>query len=243
MSDEEVEELERLRRYARAMGAVNRQLQAQLEGGGGRLVPGSGAAQGSDLLKSADGYYVGASAIGLRRGSRAGAWLEQLYLNAGAGDPFLVRVPSGRTYVVEGQHRREIKSGLLAAALEQRFGAVREAEEEELQRWAEGAPVEVLEGPSGPAFVIVGGRRLPIRGIPLPYPVGADEMQLFPEGEELNVSAANVPRTRLEHALTGRLQVQRVRSVLAREGLLRSSATLARRGAGRLRRLRTRTTK
>jgi hypothetical protein len=68
-------------------------------------------------------------------------------------------------------------------------------------------------------------------------------MQLFPEGEELNVSAANVPRTRLEHALTGRLQIQRVRSVLAREGPLRGSATLARRGARRLRRLRIRTTK
>jgi hypothetical protein len=228
------DEARRLRRYVRAMGAVNRQLQAQLEGGG-RPVPGPATAQGGDLLKSPDGYYVGASASGLRRVSQGSTWLEQLYLNAGAGDPFLVRGPSGRTFVIEGQHRREIKSGLLATALERSLGGIREIREEELQRWTEWAPVEVLEGPRGPGFVIVGGRRLPIRGIPLPYPVSAEEMQLFPSGEELNVAAANVPRTRLESAMTGRLQIERVRGVLAREGPLRGAAMLARRATRRLR--------
>ena len=47
-----------------------------------------------------------------------------------------------------------------------------------------------MESGSGPAFLVVGGRRLPLRGLPLPYLVATDDMLLFPEGEELNVAAS-----------------------------------------------------
>jgi hypothetical protein len=63
-----------------------------------------------------------------------------------------------------------------------------------------GVPVEVLEGPSGPAFVIVGGTRCSLRGLPLPHPVSAEEMQRFPEGEGLDLATANVSRARYEEA-------------------------------------------
>lgn len=227
-------ENERLRRHLRAMSAMNRQLQAQLAGGGGLGTPGAGGV-GGDLLTGPGGYFGGAAAGSPRRVSVASAWLEQLQLQ-GTQEPTLVRRADGHAFVVEGERRREIKSGLLAAALEQSIGEAREVGPDELERWTEGAPVEVLEGPKGPAFVVVGCRRLPIRGLPLPHPVSADEMQMFPEGAEINVAAANVARSRFDGAVSGRYHLGRVQRVLQREGPVRGSVGLVKRAARRLRR-------
>jgi hypothetical protein len=223
MDAAETPDVERLRRHLRAMGAVNRQLHAQLEGGTVRLAEGAGAPQ-DDPLATPDGLDGGMAAITVRRASVASAWLEQLQLQGG-GKPSLVRTPKRGMFVVEGTLRREIKSGLIFLALARAFGEPRQMRESELERLEEGPPVEVLEGGTGPAFVVVGGRRWPIRGLPLPYLVSTREMLSVPEAEELNVAAALAsPST----------QIKRVRAVVAREGFGRGGLMLfgkaARRG-------------
>ena len=57
---------------------------------------------------------------------------------------------------MEGGYRREVRSGLLAAALEEAFGPRKQVTDREFDRWTDGVPVEVLEAPEGPPFVIVG---------------------------------------------------------------------------------------
>ena len=47
----------------------------------------------------------------------------------------------------------------------------------------------MLEGGTGRPFVVVGGRRFPLRGLPLPYPVKDDEMLVLPVGEELHITS------------------------------------------------------
>jgi hypothetical protein len=207
----ESQELGRLRRQLRALSLVNRQLHAQLEGGTVRL-------SGNASNGSARG------ALTVRRTAEGGAWLEHLHLHGG-GDPMLVRTPTKGTYVVEGTMRRRVKSGILFNALTHVLGAPREMTDHDVERWSTGPPVEVLEGGTGPAFVVVGGRRLPLRGLPLAYLVSTDDMLLFPEGEELNVAA---PRP----APPGR--AARVRETIEKDGAIRGSAKLVKKAVRRV---------
>jgi hypothetical protein len=167
-SGETANEAERLRRHLRALSAVNEQLHAQLEGG----------------------------TLSLRRPTVGGQWIEQLQLLGSVSEPFLVRHPQQGTFLVERPLRRPIKAGMIYVALEGVLGAGRDVGDAELDQLTEGPPVEVLEANFGPAFIVVGGRRLTIRGLPLPYSVTAEEMMRFPEGEELRVgTAAGTSRT------------------------------------------------
>ncbi|HXH26064.1 MAG TPA: hypothetical protein VNI78_12485, partial [Vicinamibacterales bacterium] len=132
-------------------------------------------------------------------------------------------------YVVEGGTRRQISSGIIAAALAHALGAPTEIAESDLERLAEGPPVEVLEGPKGPPFVVVGGRRMAVRGLPLPHPVLGEEAEQFPEGAEVNVAAANVARAYFEAARSGRYQLERFRTSIQRNGLVSTLRKGARR--------------
>jgi hypothetical protein len=227
---------ERLQRHVRAMGAMNRQLQAQLDSGGGTVWDASSAHDG-DLLSTTGSVTFGTSAAGARRAATAGGWLEQLAMGSDGAAPSLVRRRNGRTFLVEGGYRREVRSGVIAAALEEKLGAAREVKDREFDRWTDGIPVEVLEGPQGPPFVVVGGRRLPLRGMPLPYPVSGDQMERFPKGPEVNVGAASVSRARFRQAIYGRYQVERLRSAVARKGVVGAGKEAARRATHRGRRL------
>jgi hypothetical protein len=224
---------ERLQRHVRAMGAVNRQLQAQMEGSR-TWTPPSGQGE-ADLLTS-PGAISGAFITGGRRAGTANAWLEQLAVSTEGHKPFLVRLASGRTYLVEGGYRRAVPSGMLVAALERMLGATHNVSNDEGDRWTDGVPVEVLEGPQGPPFVVVGGKRLPIRGLPLPYPVGADQVRLFQSGGALNISEANVSRAQFQRAISGRYQIDRARSAIARRGLVGATKAAASRVSRRARR-------
>ena len=88
----------------------------------------------------------------------------------------------------------------------------------DVERWSLGPPVEVLEAGTGAAFLVVGGRRLPLRGLPLPYLVSTNDMLLFPEGQELNVAAprAAPPETREPGARRDRQGRRRARRREAR---------------------------
>lgn len=225
MDATEEEDSQRLQRHLRAMSAVNRSLHAQLEGSPLHTVGPSGTGEG-DLLASTD---LRRSPLTLRRASTASAWVEQLQLTSGGGEPSLARSPGGAVFVVEGRYRREVQSGLLAAALSDELGEPRDIGEEELGRLDDGVPVEVLEGPSERPFVVVGGRRLSIRGLPLPYPVSSEEMQVFPAGAEVNVAAANVARTKFEGAFSGRYQLAQARATVARKGVVPAATSFSRR--------------
>ena len=207
---ESVQELQRLRRQLRALSLVNRQLHAQLEGGVVRL---TGAA-----TTEARG------ALTVRRTAEGGAWLEHLHLHGG-GEPMLVRTPTQGVYVVEGHMRRPVRSGILFAALTRVLDPPREMTDADVERWSLGPPVEVLEAGTGAAFVVVGGRRLPLRGLPLPYLVSTNDMLLFPEGEEINVAA---PRAAAPKRAT------RARDVIAKDGVVRGGAKLTRKAVNRV---------
>lgn len=131
-------------------------------------------------------------------------------------DVFLVR--SGEdVHLIEGTARRRVKSGLLGAALEERFGPARRVSPTELAAWTEAAAVDVFSAPSGPPVVIIGGRRLPVRGLPVAYPLDPGQAERFPEGDLLDVAAANVPKARWEEAIRRRNPVVRVARRVARE--------------------------
>ena len=214
-----------MRRHLRALSAVNRQLHAQIETGTVRR-----AAAGPDSGESPtvdDGMVRRPATLTPRRVSEGSRWLEQLQIYGG-GDPYLVRAPTEGVFLVEGELRRRIKSGLLFAELARALGEPAEIKDSAIAGWREGPPVELLEGGTGRAFIVVGGRRLPIRGLPLPYLVSTEEMLLFPEGEELNVASAR------RAGFGGR--IARARKLIAREGVLRGAVYLLRRAVDRVRR-------
>jgi hypothetical protein len=224
---------QRLQRHVRAMAVMNRQLQAQLEGGR-TWAPSSGPGNG-DLLTGPVGTS-GAIVGGVRRAGAADAWLEQLAVSGEGPKPFLVRLPNGKPFLVEGGYRREVPSALLVSTLERVFGACHTVSADEAKRWTDGVPVVVMEGPQGPPFVVVSGKRRSLRGLPMPYPVSPEQMRLLPAGRDLNVAEANVSRAKFERAMYGGYQVDRVRSAIRRKGLVGTTKAAANRFSRRARR-------
>jgi hypothetical protein len=219
MDDTQTFESDRTQREMRALAAVNRQLHAQLEGGMVRVARGAGAQPG-DLL-GVDGGDFGRA---VARRVAPSTWFEQLDVQGGS-DARLVRADKRGVFVLEGTLRRQLKAGMVTIALARVLGEPRDVPATELDRFQEGPPVEVMEGDSGPAFVLVGGRRWPIRGLPLPHRISNEEMQRFPEAQELNLAAVTG---------TTRTRVKRARAVLGREGTIRGAAMLASKGARKL---------
>jgi hypothetical protein len=102
---------------------------------------------------------------------------------AGADAASLVRRPDGSVLLVEGDMARPVRAGLLVDALEAALGATRNLEPGDEPAWVEGPPVEVLESRTGAPFVVVGGRKLEVRHLPLTHPVLpalADQLPLGP---------------------------------------------------------------
>lgn len=211
---------DRTRRQMRALAAVNRQLHSQLEGGTMRVGRGAGADE-DDLLGMR--ASVGGLSAPARRPAPA-AWLDHLGLQGG-NDPRLVRAAKRGVFVVEGRLRRPVKAGMLTIALARFLGEPRDIRADEIDRFEEGPPVEVMEGASGPPFVIVGGRRWPIRGLPLPFQITNEEMHRFPEARELNIAAV---------ISTSETRAKRARAVVHREGLVRGTGMLASQGMRKL---------
>lgn len=201
-------EIDRLRRELRALAAVNHQLQAQRE---------------EPVAVRTD-----------RRATVGIEWIEQL-ATIGASDAHMARAPDGSVFVVEDTRRRPVSSGLLAAGLEAVLGPAHELTGEEVESLTPGVAVEIFEASAGPPFVVVGGRRCNIRGLPLPYPVDRRHASEFPEGDEINIAAANVARRRFEEAVDGSLQVDRLRRSLTSRGPVATSKAVARKLGRRFR--------
>ncbi len=135
----------------------------------------------------------------VRRRDDAAAWLALLaeYPVSLTTRPYLAIDAHGDVVLVEGMFHRRIASGALATALERTLGVRRPFEETDVDvvgdsvtAFVEGPPVEVLEGPDGPPFVVVGGQRLAVRGLPLPYPVDGEVRDSFPAGGEIDLRPA-----------------------------------------------------
>jgi len=165
-------ELPRLRRQLRALSAVNRQLHAQLA------------------------LRAPAAVAKPRRGGTADEWLAELTSRPRPTRIEIVVTDKGAVWLREDEIRRQVKAGLLLPALEQQLGPRRPVTDAELEAWAVGPPVEVLEAPAGPAFLVVGGERRSLRGLPVPFPVDQDRAARLPDGAELRVLTAWQERSR-----------------------------------------------
>lgn len=189
MTDQDDADL--LRRRLRALSAVNEQLRAQLDAAQTELRTTPRQAVAADPLgERREPVPVG---LAPRRGAIAADWLGQLP-DPGDGRAELVEAADGALYVVEGAQRRRIRSGLVAMAVEALLGERRPVDDDELAAWPEAAPVEVLEAGTGLPFVVVGGKRLAVRGLPLPYPVDQTEADAVRPGPDLDLPAAVTPR-------------------------------------------------
>jgi hypothetical protein len=91
-------------------------------------------------------------------------------------------------YLLEGTQKRAIPRMLVGALLEADLGPARPITESELDEFDEGPPVEVLAAPTGFPFVVMGGRRRPIRGYPVPLVIDEDDADRFEQGEPLRVA-------------------------------------------------------
>lgn len=155
----------------------------------------------------------------VQRARTARAWISEVPKSASERAPMLVVDRSGHVFVIERSRRRPVSSPVLASALEMRFGPAQLVDQDGLERWAEGAPVEVLEGRRGAPVVVLGGERLPVRGLPLPFPVRQAVIDRLPEGEAID----------LGKALVGRRQYDQVQKRAADLAELTTPSGLARR--------------
>jgi hypothetical protein len=199
-------ELDRLRRELRAVTAMNQQLQAQRD----------------------EPVAVRRE----RRGVLGGEWLEQLSA-LGACAPTLIRTDDGALYVAEGTTRRAVRSGLVAAALEELIGEPTPVSRDEADTYREGIAIELFEAAAGPPFVVLGGKRHNVHGLPMPYPVDNRHASEFAEGADINVAAANVSRRRFEQARTPQMQL---RGSISSRGAMGTAKHMVRRVGARLKR-------
>lgn len=196
------DEAHQLRRRLRAMAAVNSTLRGQIDDTSHNIPEASA-----------------------RRGRIARNWqfsTERVPLDSLE----ILEDPNGASYLVEAGERRRIKAGLLMPGLERVVGPRRVVSEKTIERLPEGPPLEVLEGLSGPPFLVLGGQRIPLRGLPVPHPVSPEAVDGLPQGPELNVKPT----------LSNRAIVQLIRvRVTQRGGVVATAKTLVRRASAELR--------
>jgi len=123
---------------------------------------------------------------------------------------------------------------MLLAALEPRYGPRRPATDDELAAWTPGPPVELLEGPKGLPFVVIGSVRIPIRNLPLTHPVRASALDGLPEGPPLDM--AEPQRTALAALKAAQAQAAQppdprgeLKALVEKKGVVRATTHLIRR--------------
>jgi hypothetical protein len=142
--------------------------------------------------------------------------------------PYLIRRQDGKAYLVDTGRRRAIRSGLLAAGLEQIFPDRGVLDDAGLDRIPEGVPVEVFLTEGAAPFLVVNGHRMPVRGLPVPRRVADEVLATTPAGPVLDVAASNISRRRLTAAAPPPL-TRRVARSLRKRGVLGIATEAARR--------------
>jgi hypothetical protein len=196
-----MDDLDRLRRELRAMSLVNRQLQAQLDSDGAAKRPASRPTAKKPPAPEEPAAIAtrAPNTTPVLRAGKGDAWLTDLGEVPMVGTPYLAVAEDGALYLVEDDCRRRIRSGLLAAAIEELLGDRRPLGSS--SPTVEGPPLELVEGSSGPVYVIIGKRRHPVRGLPMSYPVADKNLERFEESDEIDVAHAHVPRKRVADGL------------------------------------------
>ncbi len=138
-----------------------------------------------------EGRWATSTAPATREGDRLRArrgdeWIAELERSIPGGAAHLVRRQDGLVFLVEGTSGRPVRSGLLVVGLETSIGTARPAEPGELDELKEGPPVEVFEDSHGQPFVVYGGERHDVRGMPMPHRVRIRTE--FPGGETIDVT-------------------------------------------------------
>jgi hypothetical protein len=170
-----------------------------------------------------------------RRAAKASTWIEELARAGRVGRPALVRDPSGRVHLLEGGSARPVPSGIIANGLEASLGSPRATDDHELGRLEVGPPVDAFEGPDGAAFVVIGGERRRLAGLPLTHRVSTAQATALPKGATIDVAHANVSRRRLNQALSWRSQLARGRAAVRRKGIVGSARSVTDRSVRALR--------
>ena len=201
---------ERLRRQLRAQAVVNRQLHAQLAEVTAQLkaVQGNDASAVRVLWGRLEAVLPNRVASKVERrlrgalgtpprprrrpaassGGPVGEWLDDLVAAPSSAPVSLARLDEDTMFLLEGTQKRPISRMLVGALLEADLGPARPITESELDEYDEGPPVEVLAAPTGFPFVVMGGRRRPIRGYPVPLVIDEDDADRFEQGEPLRVA-------------------------------------------------------
>lgn len=170
-----------------------------------------------------------------RRAERAKGWIEQLARAGRVGDASLVRDPTGLVHLLEGDLARPVRAGIIANGLEASLGPARPIGERDLATRTLGPPVEAFEGPDGAAFVVVGGQRRRLAGLPLTHRVTTAQATALPKGTAIDLAHANVSRRRLDQALSWRYQLARARAAVRRKGVVGTARAVTGRSTKALR--------
>ena len=115
-----------------------------------------------------------------REQQRSNLMLAQLRGKGLEEQPQLFRLPSGKIYLIEAGMKRHVPSLLIVHALQRLFETVA-ASEHDLEAYEEGPPVDILSDETGHRYLIAGGMRYPVRGLPVPRPASSEHLTCFPE--------------------------------------------------------------
>ena len=161
--------------------------------------------------------------------STGAAWLAELDGYEGEDAPFLVE-RNGSLFLIDNGRRRPVRSGLLAAALEERFGPRRTTNFATFEGWPLSVPVELFQARGEAPFVVINRVRHPVRGFPTPVAVGTEATSLFPRGPVIDVAKANISRQVHARQMAWRYQAARLKATVRRHGVLGVTRKLAKKG-------------
>lgn len=130
-----------------------------------------------------DVLWGGRPRRGRQEQQRAHAWLGTLAGEDPAGPPRLVRTVDGTVFLLEGGLKRHVTTGLLVEALEPLFGPVARVAAEALADLKHGPPAAIFHDGAGQPCFVAGGRRYPVRGLPLPVTAPAERLAAFPAAD------------------------------------------------------------
>lgn len=164
-----------------------------------------------------------------RRAEHGAAWLDELTSARAVGPPHLARRGDGRVFLIEGSTKRNVKSGIVAAALEQSLGRSRPTTDADLAAKRDGTPVEIFEDGDGQPFLVIGGEFRRARGVPFTYPVDSSSVGQLNRGADIDLARANVSRLRLQEAMSGQFQLDRIRSAVKHRGVVGTTKAVGKR--------------
>ena len=174
------DQIVRLQREIRALAAVNRQLQMEVEGRGASALSPPGEHR-------ADQARAGASRLG-DLGPFRSAITEVRWGGTSPGELVRVVACANRHYLIEGNVARPVSSTVVLALVESALGGAVAMSADELAELVEGEPVTLSQTPTSPPFLVVSGLRIDVRGWPKVNKVPASVLDALATGPEVDAA-------------------------------------------------------